>query len=58
MKTREELLFDIQNEPTVFESFEEARNFALKMSNYYDLQNEIEHAFTKYYVIFTEIDNG
>ena len=54
MKTREELI----NEPTVFESFEEARNFALKMSNYYDLHNEIEHAFTKHYVIFTEIDNG
>lgn len=54
MKTREELL----NETTIFESFEEARNFALKMSNYYDLHNEIEHAFTKYYVIFSEIDNG
>lgn len=54
MKTREELL----SEPTIFEAFEEARNFALKMSNYYDLHNEVEHAFTKYYVIFSEQDNG
>lgn len=55
MKTREELI----NEPTVFESFEDARNFALKMSNYYDLHNEVEHITkTKYYVIFSEIDNG
>ena len=55
MKTREELL----NETTIFDSFNDARNFALKMSNYYDLHNEVEHVTeTKYLVIFSEQDNG
>ena len=54
MKTREELL----NGAWEYDSFNDARNFALKMSNYYDLHNEVEHVTeTKYLVIFTELDN-
>lgn len=55
MISREELL----SEGWEYPSFIEARNFALKMSNYYDLHNEVERITeTKYLVIFTEQDNG
>ena len=55
MLTREELL----SEGWEYQSFKDARNFALKMSNYYDLQNLIEKITdTKYLVTFSEQDNG
>ena len=55
MITREELL----SEGWEYQSFKDARDFALKMSNYYDLHNEIEHITeNKYLVIFSEQDNG
>jgi hypothetical protein len=55
MLTREELL----SEGWKYTSFKDARDFALKMSNYYDLQNLIEKITdTKYLVTFSEQDNG
>ena len=55
MKTREELL----SKAWEYDSFKDARNFALKVSNYYDLHNEVEHVTeTKYLVIFSEQENG
>ena len=55
MITREELL----SEGWEYQSFKDARDFALKMSNYYDLQNLIEKITdTKYLVTFSEQDNG
>lgn len=54
MKTREELL----SKAWEYDSFKDARNFALKVSNYYDLHNEVEHVTeTKYLVIFSELEN-
>lgn len=54
MLTREELLSEILE----YASFKDARDYALKMSNYYDLQNIIEKVHdTKYLVTFTEQSN-
>ena len=54
MITREELLSEVWE----YQSFKNARNFALKMSNYYDLQNLIEKITdTKYLVTFTDQNN-
>jgi hypothetical protein len=54
MISREELLSGVFPYP----SFIEARNFALKISNYYDLDNEIiSTTETMYLVVFTEQEN-
>lgn len=52
--SRDELLY----EPWKFDSFIEARNFALDWCNYYDLDIEIEpDTKDKFYVIFSEPEN-
>lgn len=53
--TREELLSGSYE----YESYEDARDFALKMSNHYDLHNQIVHALpTRYFIIFLEHEDA